>query len=102
MRQGEIWLGEQPDEKARPYVILTRDEAIPVVHSVLVAPLTTRRRRIPTELNLHEDDGIHIESCATFDNVKTIRKSHLTRRVGAVSHGRWHEVCAAMRAAIDC
>jgi mRNA-degrading endonuclease toxin of MazEF toxin-antitoxin module len=64
--------------------------------------LTTRRRGIPTELELDEDDGIRIESCATFDNVKTIRKAYLTRRVGAVSHGRWHEVCAAMRAAIDC
>jgi mRNA interferase MazF len=102
VRQGEIWWGEQPDEKARPYVVLTRDEAIPVVHSVLVAPLTSRRRGIPTEVQLDERDGVTTESCANFDNIKTIRKSHLTRRLAVLDDGRWHEVCAAMRAAIDC
>jgi mRNA interferase MazF len=102
VRQGEIWWGDQPDEKSRPYVVLTRDEAIPVVHSVLVAPLTRRQRGIATELKLDSRDGVPSESCATFDNVRTIRKSHLTRRVGELDAGRWHEVCAAMRAAIDC
>jgi len=43
-----------------------------------------------------------MESCANFDNIKTIRKSHLIRRVAVLDDGRWHEVCAAMRAAIDC
>lgn len=102
MRQGEIWWGDQPDEKPRPYIVLTRDEAIPVVHSVLVAPLTRRQRNIATELRLDMRDGVPTESCANFDNIKTIRKSHLTRRVGTLDSGRWPEVCAAMRAAIDC
>ena len=38
----------------------------------------------------------------TPDNIKTIRKSHLTYKGGALREGRWPEVCAAMRAAIDC
>jgi mRNA interferase MazF len=102
VRQGEIWWGDQPDAKPRPYVVLTRNEAIPVVHSVLVAPLTRRQRGIATEVRVDGRDGIPTESCANFDNIKTIRKSHLTRRIGALDVGRWHEVCAAMRAAIDC
>lgn len=102
MKQGDVWWGEQPDEKPRPFVVLTRDEAIPVLHSVLVAPLTRRRRGAPTELMLDANDGVLVESWATFDNVKTIRKVYLTRQIGELSVGRWHEVCAAMRAAIDC
>lgn len=102
MRQGEIWWAEQPDEKPRPYIVLTRDEAIPVIHSVLVAPLTRRQRGIATELKLDERDGIPTESCANFDNIRTIRKAHLTRRAGILDAGRWLEVCAAIRAAIDC
>ena len=35
--QGEVWWGETPDAKGRPYLILTRDEAIPVLRTVLVA-----------------------------------------------------------------
>ena len=102
MRQGEIWWGGQLDEKPRPYVVLTRNEAIPVVHAVLVAPLTRRQRGIATEVTVDERDGVPVESYANFDNVKTIRKSLLTRRVGELDGGRWAEVCAAMRAAIDC
>jgi mRNA interferase MazF len=102
VRQGDVWLGEQPDEKARPYLVLTRDEAIPVMHSVLVAPLTRRHRGIATEVLFDEQDGVAVESYANFDNLKTMRKSSLTRRVGKLGMGRWHEVCAAVRAAIDC
>jgi mRNA interferase MazF len=102
VRQGEVWLGEQHDEKARPYVVLTRNEAIPVMHSVLVAPLTRRRRGIATEIQFDEQDGVAVESYANFDNLKTMRKSTLTRRLGKLSEGRWHEVCAAVQAAIDC
>ena len=97
-----MWWGEQPDEKPRPFVVLTRDEAIPVLHSVLVAPLTRRQRGTPTELSFDANDGVAVDSWATFDNVKTIRKAYLTRQIGELSEGRWHEVCAAMRAAIDC
>ena len=102
MRQGEIWWAEQPDEKPRPFIVLTRDEAIPVMHSVLVAPVSRRQRGIATELKLDDRDGIRTESCANFDNLRTIRKSHLTRRVGVLDVDRWPEVCAAIRAAIDC
>jgi mRNA interferase MazF len=102
VKQGDVWWGEQPHEKPRPFIVLTRDEAIPVLHSVLVAPLTRRERRTPTEMKLDVDDGVLVDSWATFDNVKTIRKVYLTRWIGELSAGRWHEVCAAMRAAIDC
>ncbi len=102
MRQGEIWWVEQPDEKARPYLVLTRQRAIPVLHSVLVAPITTRIRGLSAEVPMSIADGMSVDCVVNLDNVKTIRKSHLTRRGGALSPGRWHEVCAAMRAAIDC
>jgi mRNA interferase MazF len=102
VRQGEIWWGDLPDEKSRPYVVLTRNEAIPVVHSVLVAPVSRRQRGIATEVGLDSHDGVAIESWANLDNIKTLRKAYLTRRLTTLAPGRWHEVCAAMRAAIDC
>ncbi len=102
MNQGDIWWAELPTEKARPYLVLTRPRAIPVLHSVLVAPITTRVRGLAAELPISSVDGMSTDCVANFDNVKTIRKAHLTRRGGALSAGRWPEVCAAMRAAIDC
>ena len=102
MRQGDIWWADLPDEKGRPYLVLTRPRAIPVLHSVLVAPVTTRARGLAAEVVISRAEGMPVESVANLDNIKTIRKTLLTRQVGTLAHGRWHEVCAAMRAAIDC
>jgi len=102
VRQGDIWWAELPDEKGRPYLVLTRPRAIPVLHSVLVAPVSTRARGVAAEVVVSRAEGMPADSVANLDNVKTIRKALLTRQVGALANGRWHEVCAAMRAAIDC
>jgi Arc/MetJ-type ribon-helix-helix transcriptional regulator len=40
-------VGEAPDAKGRPYLVLTRDETIPVVRTILVAPVTRTIRRLP-------------------------------------------------------
>jgi mRNA-degrading endonuclease toxin of MazEF toxin-antitoxin module len=34
--RGEIWWGEAPDTKGRPYLVLTRDQAIPVLRTIFV------------------------------------------------------------------
>jgi len=102
VKQGDIWWADLPDEKGRPYLVLTRPRAIPVLHSVLVAPVTTRARGLAAEVTLSRAEGMPAECVANLDNVKSIRKVLLTRQVGALGIGRWHEVCTAMRAAIDC
>jgi mRNA interferase MazF len=98
----EIWWGEAPDEKGRPYLILTRDEAIPVLRTILVAPLTRTVRGIPTEVPLGPADGVSAESVAAMDNILTFPKSMLVRRMGRLPGGRRHEMCAALNAAVDC
>jgi mRNA interferase MazF len=47
-----------PPDKKRPVVVLTRDSAIAYLGSVTVAPLTSAIRRVPSEVQLTEDDGI--------------------------------------------
>lgn len=100
--RGEIWWGEAPDLKGRPYLVLTRDEAIAVLRTVLVAPVTRTVRGIPTEVPLGSDEGLPTVSAATMDNVLPFPKSMLVRRMGALSDGRRHELCSALTAAVDC
>jgi mRNA interferase MazF len=102
MRQGDIWWVEQPDDKRRPGLILTRDSNIDRLHDVLVAPLTTTVRGIPTEVPLGVDDGVPRESVANLQNIMSIPKSYLRAQAGELAAGRWHEVCFALRAAIAC
>jgi mRNA interferase MazF len=102
LARGEVWWGEAPNEKGRPYLVLTRDEAIPVVRTILVAPVTRTVRGIPTEVSLGTEEGLPTEGVATFDNVLTFPKSMLVRRIGALAAGRRGEPCEALRAAVDC
>jgi mRNA interferase MazF len=99
--RGEIWWGEG-DPKGRPFLILTRDETIPVLRTVLVAPITRTIRHIPTEVPLGISEGLPVASAATMDNVLAIPKSMLVRRMGSLAHERHHELGEALFAAIDC
>ena len=100
--QGEVWWGETPDEKGRPFLVLTRDEAIPILRAILVAPVTRTVRGIPTEVPLDHEEGLPAEGVAALDNVLTFPKSMLVRRIGTLAPSRRLEPCEALRAAIDC
>jgi mRNA interferase MazF len=99
---GEVWWGETPEAKKRPYLVLTRDEAIPVLRTIVVAPVTRTVRGTPTEIPLGPEEGLPAEGVAAFDNLLTFPKSMLVRRMGALAPGRRAEPCEALRAAVDC
>jgi mRNA interferase MazF len=100
-RQGEVWWAEAQD-KRRPVLIVTRNEAIPVLTWLLVAPVTRTVRGIPTEVRLGEAEGLGVECVATFDNLQPIRRSFIARRVGAMDPTRRLEICRALDALADC
>lgn len=99
---GDVWWGEAPDAKGRPYLVLTRDEAIPLLRTVLVAPVTRTIRDIPSEVALGPSQGLPVESVATMDNILTFPKAMLIRRIGALQHTQIWRICDALRAATDC
>jgi mRNA interferase MazF len=100
--RGEIWWGEAPDTKGRPYLVLTRDEAVPVLRAILVAPVTRTIRGIPTEVPVGTEEGLPADGVAAMDNLLTFPKAMLVRRMGALSPKRRLEPCEALRAATDC
>jgi mRNA interferase MazF len=100
--RGEVWWGEVPNVKPRPYLVLTRSEAIPVLQRILVAPITRNTRGIPTEVPLGAPEGLPADCVASLDNVMTLAKALLVRRLGALGPERRDEPCEALRAATDC
>ena len=100
--RGDVWWAEVADAGRRPFLVLTRTQAIPVLHSVLAAPLTRSVRGIPTELSLGPEDGVPVACAATFDNIRTVPKDHLTERVCHLDPVRMLGACAALRTAVDC
>ena len=99
--RGEVWWGESEDEKGRPFLVVSRDAANEVMQRVLVAPVTRRVRGLPSELALGVDEGLPIESVASFDNLRPFPRAMLVRRLGALGP-RLHEICRTAGAALDC
>ncbi len=102
MNRGEIWWLEDPQIGRRPACILTRQAAIPILSSVLVAPATRNVRGIATEVLLGARDGMPRECALSFDNLMTVPKSLLTQRITRLGAGKLDAVCSALAAATGC
>ncbi len=100
--RGEVWWGEIDGVGRRPFLVMTRSAAIPVLHSVVVAPISRTVRGIPTELGLGPDDGLPTECAASFDNLRVVPKAYLTERLCLLDSALMLGACEALRAAVDC
>ncbi|MEO1061055.1 MAG: type II toxin-antitoxin system PemK/MazF family toxin [Actinomycetota bacterium] len=101
-RRGEVWWGELEDVGRRPFLVMTRSAAIPVLTSVLAAPVTRTIRGIPTELALGPDDGMPVECAASFDNLRVVPKAYLVDLACSLGPVRLDEACRALRTAVGC
>lgn len=100
-RQGEVWWAEAED-KRRPVLVVTRNEAVPVLSRVVVAPVTRTIRGIPTEIPLGAAEGLPTDCVASFDNLQPASRRLLTERAGALDAERRGEICRALDALADC
>lgn len=100
--RGEVWWAEHPDAGRRPFLILTRQAAIPVLNRLLAAPATRTIRQIPTEVVLDTDSGMPERCALSIDNVTPVSKSLLTEQICRLDVEKMGEVCAALRAATGC
>jgi len=102
MARGQVWWGELPEVGRRPFLVMTRDAAIPVLSAVLAAPVTRTVRGIPTELALSRSDGLPHDCAASFDNLRVVPKANLVEHLCTLDAVRLFEACAALHAAVDC
>ncbi len=93
---------EPPNRKRRPVLVVSRNDAIPVLNNVVVAPVTSTIRAIPTCVPVGPDEGIDHDSVASFDNLAAVPKSVLTVRLGHLDGAGRLRLCDALRAMADC
>jgi mRNA interferase MazF len=101
-QRGDVWLADVPGDKRRPVVILTRDSVLPRLTTVLVAPVTTRIRDIPTEVRLGPAQGLPRPCVANLDNITPLPKRLLVARRGRLGPDDLDRACSAARFAIHC
>ncbi len=101
--RGEIWTYrfKSPD-KRRPVLVLSRPEVIPLLHTVMVAPVTSTRRGAPSEVSVGVDEGLKHDSTVNLDHVQTVEQQQLVGFVGTLSAAKMQQVCRALGVATGC
>lgn len=105
---GEVTRGDvrmfrfPPPDKSRPVLVLTRSSALVFLNRVTVAPITSTIREIPTEVMLDQSDGMRAPCAVSLDNVVTVPRAGLGRRLAVLSPERLAAVCRALEFALGC
>ncbi len=101
MKRGEVWFAATPGGD-RPVLVLTRDPVADRIGSVVVAGLTRTVRDLVSELPLTPADGVPTDCVVNFDNIHTIPRDTLRRRVTTLLPARMAEACRALHASTGC
>ena len=103
VNRGEIWgyRFAAPD-KWRPVLVLSRQEVIGLLHTVMAAPITSTIRGAPSEVLVGTDEGLKEDSAVNLDHVQTVEQARLERFIGRLSSAKNQTVCRALAVAVAC
>ena len=102
VKRGEIWLAAlDPTKgseirKTRPCVIVSPAEMHDHLHTVIVAPMTTGSRPAPFRIPVTFEGK---RGLILLDQVRTLDKGRLAKRLGAVTSGTLSDALAALQVA---
>ena len=103
LNRGEIWMHRfRAPDKRRPILVLTRQSAIQWLDTVMVAPVTSTIRGLPSEVIVGPNEGLKRTSAVNLDHVQTVERSTLTQFVGTVPPETMRAVCHALAIATGC
>jgi mRNA interferase MazF len=91
----------RPD-KRRPVLVLTREQVIDLLRTVMVAPVTSTVRGAPSEVVVGVEEGLKHTSAVNLDHVQTVAQKDLHQFVGRLTPVQMREVCAALAIAVGC
>jgi len=91
----------RPD-KRRPVLVLSRQSVIPLLRTVMVAPVTSAIHGVPSEVLVGVDQGLKRDSAVNLDHVQTVEKARLRRYVACLDPEAMDRVCEALAIATGC
>ncbi len=97
MKQYEIWWAQLPEPAGRRAVLLlSRDDSYLFLNKFIAAEITTTIRQIPIEVSLGGMEGLPKRCVVNCDNLRTIPKQNLIKRISKLPPNRTVEVKRAM------
>lgn len=82
-------------QKTRPWLVISPDEMNRHIRTVIVAPMTTKGRTYPTRVACQFEDK---HGQVVLDQLRSIDKARLVRRMGQIDKGTQGAVLAALAA----
>ena len=81
-------------KKTRPCVIISPDVMNNVLQTIIIAPITSTERKIPTRVLIKStaQSGLTNDSYAMLDQIKTIDKARVIKQLGTVSESEKQEI----------
>jgi mRNA interferase MazF len=80
-------------QKTRPCVIISPDEMNRYINTVMVAPMTTKGRSYPSRVTCYFQGK---EGQVVLDQIRTVDKMRLLKRMGGLEMGTQKEVLAVL------
>jgi mRNA interferase MazF len=78
------------------------DHVIPLLHTVMVAPITSTRRGAPSEVLVGATEGLKHDTAVNLDHVQTVERARLVSFVGSLDATQMRRVCRALAVATGC
>jgi mRNA interferase MazF len=101
--RGDVrWILGDEHRKPRPGVVMTRSVAAGRLRSVLVAPITSTVRGLPSEVPLGVDHGLPKSCVASLDNLSLVDVDVLGDVITRLDAATMAALCAALAVAVDC
>lgn len=90
-------------QKTRPCLIVSPDEMNRFLRTVIVVPLTSSQRNLPTRVLIKatEQSGLNNDSYAALDQLKTIDKSRISGYIGEISEEEKRKVSDTLKEMVD-
>lgn len=102
MKRGEVWWANLPASAGRrPVVLISRNEAYRIRALVTIAPVTTRVRGIPIEVELGPQEGLQRPCAVNCDSLATIPRNWLQSRMAVLNAAKVQEINQAIKFALD-
>jgi mRNA interferase MazF len=105
MKRGELYRVFKPGgdpKQHRTFVVVSRQTLIDSrFPSVVCAPVMTEGQGLATQLSIGIDDGMKHESWVHCDDLRSMRKSELTRYVGSIAPEKMRRLDHALSVALD-
>lgn len=86
-------------KKTRPCLIVSPDEINNFLKTVIIVPLTSVKRDLPTRIPIKstKQSGLPNDSYAVLDQLKTVDQSRILSHIGEISESEKHAVSDTLK-----